>query len=260
MSQRLNLIIDETIATLTLNHAERRNAVTQDMWAAIPDLISQAEEMPGVRTLILHGGECGHFAAGADISEFSTHYTTPENIDSSIEALSRASDAIAALSKPVIAAIEGSCMGAGLSLATAADLRVVADGARFCLPPAKLGVAYPYNDLRRMVDLIGHGMVRDLLLTARVFGADEAAQMGLSSRRVEAGVALSSAQTIAADMAKLSPWSQMAGKQMLSNIAAGVATETADMRQLQINGFLGNDFQEGHRAFLEKRKPDFSKP
>ena len=258
MTDKLILKIDVPVAQLILNNPQRRNALNLEMWAAIPGLIEQVATSEGVRALIIHGGDTGHFAAGADISEFATLYATKDGAQAAAETLAKATLAIEACPVPVIAAIEGACMGAGLSLATAADLRVISDGARFCLPPAKLGAAYPYGDLRRLSDIIGLSATRDLLLTARIFEADEAETLGLSSRRVRTGKALDTATAMATEMAALSRWSLSAGKTMLNTIGAGQKVETPAMRALQVEGFLGADFLEGQSAFMTKRKPDYS--
>lgn len=257
MSDKFILKTDGPVAELILNHPERRNALNLEMWAAIPALIAEAESS-NAHALIIHGGAVGHFAAGADISEFPTKWGTEATADAAAQKLAEATLAIEHCRLPTIAAIERSCMGAGLSVATAADLRVIADGAKIGLPPAKLGASYPFEDLRRLVDLIGIAPTRDLILTARVIEADEANALGLASRRCGAGEALQTAYTLAAEMASLSLWSQQAAKTQLSNIGAGQRTETSEMRALQVEGFLNDDFTEGYSAFLEKRKPDFS--
>ena len=246
MTDKFILKTDGPVAELILNHPQRRNALNLEMWAAIPALMAEAESSDA-RALIIHGGAVGHFAAGADISEFPTKWGTHETAGIAAQKLADATHAI-----------ERSCMGAGLSVATAADLRVIADGAKIGLPPAKLGASYPFEDLRRLVDLIGIAPTRDLILTARVIEADEANALGLASRRCGAGEALATAQALAADMAPLSQWSQQAAKTQLSAIGAGQRTETAELRALQVEGFLNDDFKEGYSAFLEKRKPDFS--
>jgi enoyl-CoA hydratase/carnithine racemase len=256
MTDKFILKTDGPVAELILNHPQRRNALNLEMWAAIPALIAKAEAS-AARALIIHGGAVGHFAAGADISEFPTKWGTRETAGDAAQKLADATRAIEHCKLPTIAAVEKSCMGAGLSLATAADLRVIADGAKIGLPPAKLGASYPYEDLRRLVDLIGIAPTRDLILTARVVAADEAALIGLASRRCSAGEALTTARALAAQMVPLSQWSQAAAKTQLTKIAAGQRTETPDMRALQVEGFLNDDFKEGYSAFLEKRKPRF---
>jgi enoyl-CoA hydratase/carnithine racemase len=256
MTDKLTLKLNGKVAELVLNHPKRRNALNLEMWSAIPGLIAKVEASDA-RSLIIHGGEVGHFAAGADISEFQTKWGTAETAGAAAQALADATSSIEHCAIPTIAAIEKSCMGAGLSVATAADIRIIAEGAKIGLPPAKLGASYPFEDLRRLVDIIGLAPTRDLMLTARVIEADEAMQLGLATRWAGQGKAFSTALELADQMAHLSPWSQRTAKTQLSRIGAGQRTETPDMRALQVEGFLNPDFVEGYTAFLEKRKPTF---
>ncbi|MEM6536046.1 MAG: enoyl-CoA hydratase-related protein [Pseudomonadota bacterium] len=258
MTDTLILKADGPVAEIILNNPSRRNAMKGDMWTAISAACARIGAMESVRAVILHGGECGHFSAGADMSEFDAAFADRSAAETSCQAISDASRAIEACPKPVIAAIEGTCMGGALALAAASDLRVVAEGAAFSLPPAKLGVAYPIEDLRRLADILGPARVRELFLTARVFQADEADRFGFVTRRVPTGSAARIAAEMAADMTRLSGWSLSAGKTMLAAIAAGQRTESDAMASLFLEGFLGPDFKEGYRAFLDKRAPDFS--
>ncbi|MEM9939870.1 MAG: enoyl-CoA hydratase-related protein [Pseudomonadota bacterium] len=243
---------------VVIDYPERRNALTLSMWGGIEHALKAVSEDEAVRAVIIHG-KGAHFAAGADMSEFATHWDTEEKAYQAADQMAHATAAIEDCSKPVIAAIEGSCMGAGLSIATAADIRVVAKGAKFALPPAKIGASYPYSDLRRLVDLVGQGPARDLMLSARIIEASEANQLGLVSRLVEYGEALGAAEALASEMAVLSPWALSAAKTMLNTIASGASIEPDAMRELQVSGFSGAEFKEGYTAFLEKRKPDFKR-
>lgn len=258
MSGEIRVTIEGPTARLIITYPKRRNALTLAMWGGIERAMKQLSGDDTVRAVIIHG-EGDHFAAGADMSEFATHWDTEQKAHAAADQLARATASIEACPKPVIAAIEGSCMGAGLSIATAADLRVVAEGSNFALPPAKIGASYPYSDLRRLVDLIGQGTARDLMLTARAVGTDEVQQLGLVSRRANKGQALEVAKAVAEEITSLSPWALSAAKTMLNTIAGGAREEPKAMRDLQVSGFLGGEFKEGYSAFLEKRKPDFGK-
>ncbi|MEM1391101.1 MAG: enoyl-CoA hydratase/isomerase family protein [Pseudomonadota bacterium] len=245
-------------AHVVIDYPERRNALTLSMWGGIEHTLKALSEDEAVRAVIIQG-KGAHFAAGADMSEFATHWDTEEKAHQAADQMARAKAAIEDCTKPVIAAIEGSCMGAGLSVATAADIRVGAKGAKFALPPAKIGASYPYSDLRRLVDLVGQGPARDLMLSARVMDANEAYKRGLVSRLVENGEALSVANALADEISELSPWALSAAKTMLNTIAMGESIEPDTMRALQVSGFSGAEFKEGYTAFLEKRKPDFKR-
>lgn len=249
---------DGPVAEIILNNPGRHNAMTGAMWRGLANTCRTLGDDSAVRVIILHGGPDGHFSAGADMSEFEQTFATETGARQAAIDISNASRAIAACPKPVLAALEGSCMGGALALAGAADLRIGGEGARFALTPAKLGVAYPVEDLRRLSDIVGPAVLRDLYLTARTFGLDEADRLGLISRSTPKGGALEAAHQIAQDMTALSGWSLASGKQMLAKIASGTRLESPDMLDLFIEGFLGEDFEEGYRAFLDKRPPDFS--
>ncbi|MEL7231766.1 MAG: enoyl-CoA hydratase/isomerase family protein, partial [Pseudomonadota bacterium] len=144
MSGQITVERDGPTAHLVIDYPERRNALTLSMWAGIEEAIIGFAADKSVRAVVVRG-EGAHFAAGADMSEFATHWDTEAKAHAAADQLARATAAIEACPKPVIATIEGSCMGAGLSIATAADIRVVARGAKFALPPAKIGASYPYS-------------------------------------------------------------------------------------------------------------------
>lgn len=251
------LDLDAPIAELILNKPERRNALSGDMWAAIPGLIDEANNDSRVRIIVLHGGDAGAFAAGADLSEFAETYATAESADKGNRTIADALYAIERSTKPVIAAIEGACMGGGVSLALACDLRIACTSSKFGIPPAKLGLVYPPADTRRLLNAVGPGAARDLLFTARVIEGNEAKEMGLIDRLVEDGTALAEARKVASDIASLSQWSVRAAKQMMLGLESGWADDDPDAVELLRDGFSNDDFRDGYKAFLEKRKPHF---
>lgn len=256
MSQ-LYLDLAPPLAELIINRPDKRNALSNDMWAAIPSLIAQAESDPSINVILIHGGITGLFSAGADIGDFGTLYTTRQGASAAMEKLVDATAAIAACKKPVIAAIEGPCMGAGLNIAMAADLRIAGDGASFALPPANLGLTLPRDDLRRIIEAIGKSTAKDLLFTARVFGTPEAEDMGLLNRAVPRGEALDSARALAHHISKLSQWSHQTAKRMIANIDSNDPIHATEGDTLFVDGFENDDFREGFAAFMDKRKPDF---
>ena len=258
MTLPIRLDIAAPLAEIVLNKPARRNALSVDMWSAIPGMIHEANANPDVKLILLHGGEAGAFAAGADISEFETIYATPEAARASGQRIADALDAIETSSKPVIAAIEGACVGGGVSLAMAADLRVAGDTAKFGVTPGKLGLVYPAGDTRRLLATIGPGATKDILFTGRIFEAAEARSIGLIDRLTETGTALAAARNWAADIAAISQWSVRATKQMIRGLQSGWTEETPDAQALFLNGFSNEDFQEGYRAFLEKRPAKFT--
>lgn len=255
---RIRVEISDDIGELILNKPERRNALSSDMWAAIPDFVAELENDASVKTVILHGGSAGAFAAGADISEFETIYATSESARHSADLISAAVTSLAQCRKPVIAAIEGSCVGGGVSLALTADIRVASSISKFGVPPAKLGLVYPIDDTRRLIDTVGVPAAKDILLTARLFDCAEAHRIGLVTRIVEEGHALQAAKDTAKLIAQNSLWSHGAMKRTFDAVKAGWKDDSPEAKALFLESFGNVDFQEGYKAFLEKRKPAFS--
>ena len=259
MSQSyIRLEINAPFGEIILNKPGKRNALSVDMWAAIPELIQRIVAADDVKVVILHGGDAGAFAAGADISEFSTIYSTPEAAAQSGETIAAALNAIEHCPKPVIAAIDGACVGGGMSLAMAADLRVAGEGARFGITPAKLGIVYPAGDTRRLVTAIGAARAKDILFTARIFDVAEANALGLLNRIVPAGAALAGARALGEAVAANSQWSVRAIKEMVAGVEAGWAETWPEAAALFVAGFSSEDFVEGYSSFLEKRPAKFT--
>ncbi len=245
-------------AELVLDRPEKRNALSIAMWRAVPDLIAQAVSDPAVKVVLIHAGDTGNFASGADISEFETIYATAETAAASARTIAQALEAIAACPKPVIAAIEGACVGGGVSIALAADLRIASDSARFAITPAKLGLVYPAADTRRLAAAIGLSAAKDLLFTGRTIAAEEAHALGLVDRICPKGEALAMARSLAGEVAAASQWSVRATKAMISGLEAGWADEDPRAQALFLEGFANADFAEGYVAFLEKRPARFT--
>ena len=245
-------------ASLVLNRPAKHNALTEAMWREIPDLLAEAEADRDIRVLVVRG-KGGAFAAGADISEFEDVYATTERATAYSRAIAEALDGLARFSKPTIAAIEGACVGGGCALALACDLRFAAQGARFGVTPAKLGLAYPFNDMRRLVSTVGASAAKDLLYTARLIDAETALQMGLINRLMPPGILKDAVEDYVRHITQTSSHTAAITKQMIALIEAGQSEDCDETRQLFLKAFSGAHFQEGYQAFLEKRRPDFPK-
>ena len=246
------------IAELILNRPEKRNALSADMWACLPDLVAKANADPSVKALIVHGGDTGAFAAGADVSEFDTIYATPESAKAYGASIAAALDALETSAKPTLAAIDGACVGGGVSLAMACDLRFASGGSKFGVTPAKLGLVYPAGDTRRLMQAIGPGAAKDLLFTGRIFDAASAKDMNLIDRLILDTSAKEAARDFAADIAKNSQWSIRAIKTMIKGLQSGWADHDPRATALFAEGFSNVDFEDGHKAFVEKRPPNFT--
>ncbi|MDJ0919499.1 MAG: enoyl-CoA hydratase-related protein [Henriciella sp.] len=258
MTETIRLDIAPPLGEIVLNKPAKRNALSVDMWAAIPALVNEATANPDVKVLLIHGGDAGAFAAGADISEFETIYATPESAKASGDTIAAALNAVENCPKPTIAAIDGACIGGGVSLAMACDLRVASAGSKFGVTPGKLGLVYPAGDTRRLLAAIGPGATKDILFTGRIFMADEAKQIQLIDRLAPKGKALSAARTFAAEIAAISQWSTRATKAMIKGLQSGWDDTDQKAEALFLEGFSNEDFQDGYRAFLEKRAAKFT--
>jgi len=256
MSDAVHLTRDGAAAHLVLNRPEKKNALSEAMWRAIPGLLAEAEADPQVRLLVVRG-EGGAFAAGADISEFEAVYATPERAADYSRAIAAALDGLAAFPRPTLAAIEGACVGGGCGIALACDLRFAAHGSKFGITPGKLGLVYTLNDTKRLIDAVGVSAAKDILFTGRLLGADEALCLGLVDRLVAPQALRGEAAALRDQIAATSAVSARITKQIVARIQAGQAEDDAETRKLFLDAFQGADFQEGYRAFLAKRKPDF---
>ena len=245
------------VAEIIINAPERRNALNLAMWAALPSLVAEAEQAEEIRAIILHGGDSGHFAAGADISEFADVYADEAASATSADTIAQALEALVDCQKPIIAAIEGACVGGGVSLALACDIRIASEDARFGVTPARLGLVYPAKDTCRLVETVGAALAKDILFTGRIFDAARALRIGLIEDICDPGTALKVARERAATIADVSQYSVREMKKMISAFDSPAGLSPAEGRQIFLDAAAGDDFKEGYRAFLEKRKPDF---
>jgi len=248
-------ISDDGIARLTLSQHARRNALNAEMWAALPLILSALElEKP---TALIVQGEGDHFAAGADISEFETLYSTAESAAQISADIQTAFDALAAFPMPTIAAIRGACVGGGCGLALCCDIRLADATARFAITPAKLGLVYPFADIARLIDAVGVANAKDILFSARIIKAKPAQKMGLIHGRFGVDALETAVMDYALGLTRLSPESLRVTKSMITAYQNGQRSETETTRAQFLAGFSSRDFGEGFRAFLEKRAPDF---
>ena len=255
-SPHIQAFLDGSTGWLVLNRPERRNALNAAMWAAIPPLMKSLDDSPDVRVIAVRGAGVEAFAAGADISEFGAARNGAAAARS-YEALNAAAfAAIRGTAKPVIAMIQGFCIGGGLALALACDLRVCGPTAILALPPARLGLAYPLDGLADLVATVGAPAAKDMLFTARRIKPEEALSLGLVNRLyadVEGGT-----RRLCAEIAAGAPLTITHAKRAIDLIAArpGHADEMA-VAALATACFNSADYREGRAAFAGKRPPVF---
>ncbi|MGB0905850.1 MAG: enoyl-CoA hydratase/isomerase family protein [Maricaulaceae bacterium] len=255
-SVKFSMLTDH-IGELVVCNPARRNALTAAMWASMPGILDGAAKTPGLRVLVVRG-EGEHFAAGADISEFSTLYATPETSEKISLDIAAAFAALAEFPAPTIAMIRGSCVGGGCALSLCCDVRMADSTGKFAITPAKLGLVYPFSDVQRLIETVGIPNAKDLLLSARLIQAKAARKMGLINTLYKVDNLERGVMDYAENLTTLSPQSLKVTKQMFAAYQGGQFGDNAQTMEWFLSGFNSDDFQEGYSAFLEKRKPDFS--
>ena len=242
--------IDGAIATLVIDNPARRNAMSLDMYAAVPAAVDAILHSPAVRVVILRGAGDAAFGAGSDISEF-PHKRMGAQAATYNEIEERAVVAIESLPMPVLALIHGPCMGGGAGVALCADVRFAADDATFAVPPAKLGVGYPPTSTARLQATIGTSRAKDLLFSGRVVDAAEALRIGFVDAVVAKADLDAHVVRYATQITRNAPLTIVAAKLALDH------GDTAATRAAVDACYASADFAEGIRAFGEKRRPHF---
>ncbi len=172
------------VAWLVLRNPGRLNAVRLEMWQAIPALVAELAADPTVRVVVMRGHGSEAFASGADISEFETQRGDAASAAAYEQTTARAFEALVGLERPLLAMLQGVCIGGGLALAACADLRVAADDTQLALPAARLGLGYHFSGVERLVGLLGPSATCELFFTARRYTAEEALRIGLVNQVV----------------------------------------------------------------------------
>jgi enoyl-CoA hydratase/carnithine racemase len=256
---KLRVDIEAGVARVLIDNASRRNAFDFSMWRALPSILDQLDALPEARVVVLTGAPGLPFCSGADSSEFATVRATARGGRDYEQSNVEAFDALSRLSKPTIAAISGFCMGGGMGLAAACDLRVAAEGTVFSIPAARLGVGYPPVAMAYVVAAIGAQSAMDLFFTARRIDAIEARDCGFVSRVLPKADFDEAVAGIATEIAANAPLTLRAAKAAI-RAAAGLphAPSAEECEALAAACFDSADYAEGRAAFLEKREPKFT--
>jgi enoyl-CoA hydratase len=236
-----------------IDRQERRNALNGEL---CDQLRSHLEEHSALRAFVITGAGSA-FCAGADlVTRFAPDGDAPT--DTFRPAFELVLDAIEAYPAPVIAAVNGPAIGAGMQLMVACDVRVAALGARLAIPGGKLGIHLSARNIWRLVQLVGQGAARDFLLAGRTVDADEARRVGLV-QYVERD-ALGAALSLAGEISASAPLTIQGHKRALNLVAEAqwlTDEQRAEIEALEARAFASEDLQEGMAAFAEKRNPSF---
>ena len=250
---------ENAIGWVIFSNPAKLNAVSYDMWKALPPALAAFEADPDVRVIVITGDGEKAFISGADISQFEKARGSAEAQALYNSAVAEAYTAPVTCTKPVIARIRGVCIGGGLGLAAACDLRFAADDAIFRMPAARLGLGYNFPGIRRFVQLLGQANAADIFFSARKFDAADAMRMGFLNRVVPAADLEREVAAYCATLAENAPLTMSAAKFTIRQTAED--SDTRDMTKVQsmIDAcFASADYKEGRTAFMEKRKPNFT--
>ena len=248
------------IGTITINRPDQHNAMSYEMWAELGEAAAGLASDDSVKVVVLTGAGGKAFSAGADIKDFPAHRSSSALAREYAVAFEGSMDAIESMPKPVIAMIRGICVGGGCELATATDIRIASEDSVFGIPIAKIGVLAGYKESRRLVQLVGPGNTKHMLLTAKMYDAQEALRIGLIGEVVPGNHLEDHTYELAARMVRYAPLSQSGHKRILRTVLEhpDLTGLTPEERDLPLTIFDAEDGMEGYRAFVEKRPPHFT--
>ncbi|MSP47849.1 MAG: enoyl-CoA hydratase [Alphaproteobacteria bacterium] len=250
---------DGSTGWMIFNNPERHNAVSLEMWQAAETILDDFERDAEVGVIVMTGAGGKAFVSGADISKFESERASEQAVEAYNVTTDRLYQRLGSLTKPTIAMIRGYCVGGGVALAISCDLRICTEASRFAVPAAKLGLGYRFPGVQRLIDLVGPSFTKEIFFTARQFSAAEAASMGLVNRVVADAELEDKVKDYATTIAGNAPLTVASIKRMV-----GEAMKDPEDRDLEMcdrlvrECFASQDYIEGRRAFMEKRKPVFA--
>jgi len=250
--------IEDGIGYITFNQPEKRNAMSVIMWQGLTEILDAFLADDAVRCVVMTGAGTKAFVSGADISQFEQQ-RADGNAQLEYDRLTSAGRAkLAAYPKPVIARIRGFCLGGGLGIAMQADIRIAAVDSMFGIPAAKLGIAYGFDMVSKLVSLVGPAHARTLLYTGERIDADEAQRIGLVNKVVTDEELNETVYDLARTIADNAPLSIKAMKQAVNGaVQDAAARDMASINAAVLACFDSADYREGRTAFMEKRKPSW---
>ena len=258
-TERVQTWLDASTLHIRFNNPARHNALSVDMWEAVPALLKLAELDDRVRLVVFSGAGEKSFVSGADISQFEDMRAAQEAVTRYESMAENALMSIQGFSKPTLSCIRGYCIGGGVNVAISCDIRIASSDSVFSIPAARLGLGYRYSAMKNLVDLIGPGAAKDLFFSARKIDAQEAHSLGLISRVCEPEKLPALLAEYTSALAANAPITIRAAKAITAEILKpSTELDMALCQQLIRGCFDSADYAEGRKAFMEKRKPVFT--
>jgi enoyl-CoA hydratase/carnithine racemase len=250
---------DGRVGYVIYNNPEKHNAVSLDMWAAATAILDEFRDDKNISIVVVTGAGGKAFVSGADISRFEKERSDEAAVKNYSATVEKAYTSFYEFPKPTIAMIRGYCIGGGMGLATCCDLRIATEGSKFGVPAAKLGLGYSYPGLKRLVDIVGPSFAMEIFYTARQFTAAEAVTMGLVNRMVPDGELEKYVKGYADTIAGNAPLTIKAVKATVAEVMKHDSERNIARSQALVDAcFKSRDYEEGRKAFMEKRKPVFT--
>lgn len=259
MSGQITQTRDGAVATVSIDHAEKLNALTVAMWQDLARVMRDLSADDTLRCIVLRGAGDKAFAAGADIAEFATvRHTREQGVKYHREHVYGALRAVAECRHPVVAMIHGPCVGGGLELACQCDLRISGESGRFGVPINRLGFSIAYDELAAVLPVVGRAAALEILVEGRVWHAQEANSKGLLTRVVADAQLADEVQATVARITAGAPLVARWHKQFIRRLTPQAAPLTAQEIDDSFAYFETEDFRMGYAAFMQKKKPQFT--
>ena len=250
--------VKDGVGYITFNNPEKHNAVSIEMWDALEQILDGFRSSKDIRVIVLNGAGGKAFVSGADISKFDKERSSKEAVLSYNKRTQKVYENLETFTKPTIAMIDGYCIGGGLNLAVCCDIRICSEKSKFAMPAAKLSLGYPFSSIKRLFDVMGPGMAKHFMFTAEKISASEALACGLVQKLVSEDSIDSYVKDYALNIANNAPLTIKAMKQIGIEISKN--SDERDLllcEKLASACFDSEDYKEGRKAFMEKRKPNF---
>jgi enoyl-CoA hydratase len=258
-TERVKAWREGQVLHVRFNHPAKHNALSLDMWEAVPPLLVQAEQDDQVRMVVFSGEGDKAFIAGADISQFEDLRAQKEAVKRYEQVAEAALQGIYEFGKPTVACIRGYCIGGGVNVAISCDLRLASSDSTFSIPATRLGLGYRFSAMKNLVQLVGPGNAKDIFFTGRRLDAAEALRIGLVNRMAPPAELPALLAEYTTAITTGAPLTIKAGKRIIQEVLeldADFDTETC--QRLILDCFESDDYAEGRKAFMEKRKPVFT--
>lgn len=244
------------VGWMTFNNPERHNAVNMEMWVAAEKILADFAADENIRVVVVTGAGGKAFVSGADISKFESERSSKAAVDAYAAQTEKVYGGLYVFPKPTIALIRGHCIGGGVALAVCCDMRICNDTANFAVPAAKLGLGYGIKGISKLMALVGPSFTKEIFFTARRFSAQQAETMGLVNRVLPDAELDAFVQDYADTIAGNAPLTVGSVKRIVHEALKASPDEALSAR-LVAECFASQDYIEGRRAFMEKRKPNF---